>query len=244
MLQAFSGGADFPYPLCGFPYGNFWLSLNISADTKFAQISFGYVVFLPELCSKTNTLKLMKRTILLLLLIAAAAHVKAQSMYDDEDNVVKLGWNTSGSLGVGYAYLHSPLKGDEYCDIMPTHMLQVNAQILAVYLGFDYASRDTYKGGHGYKENVSTIVAKIGPSFRYGKWGNNISLTPYAGILRCDVSIKVGNEEFDAPHGHRGHDFVYGVRLAYTTKFLELSLNYSNHEVGFGVAAKVDFGGD
>jgi hypothetical protein len=187
----------------------------------------------------------MKRTVFLLLLIAAAANVKAQSMYnDDPDNVVKLGWNTSCSLGVGYAYLHSPLKGDAYCDIMPTHLLQVNAQILAVYLGFDYASHDTYKGGYGYKENVSSIVAKIGPSFRYGKYGRNILLTPYAGVLRCDVSIKEGNEEFDAPHGHRGHDFVYGVRLGLTLKFLELSLNYSNHEVGFSIGAKVDFGGD
>ena len=186
----------------------------------------------------------MKRSIFLLLLLSATANMRAQEMYDDPDNVVKLGWNTSLSLGLGYAYLHSPLKGDTYCDIMPVHLLALNAQVMSVYLGFDYFSRDTYKGGHGYKENVSTFVSKVGPSFRFGKWGNNISLTPYVGLLRCDVSIKVGKEEFDAPHSHRGHDFVYGVRLAYTRKFLELSFNYSNHEVGFGVAAKVDYGGD
>ncbi len=186
----------------------------------------------------------MKRSIFLLLLLSATANMRAQEMYDDPDNVVKLGWNTSGSLGLGYDYLHTPLRGDVYCDIMPVHLLALNAQIMSLYIGLAYFSRDTYKGGQGYKENVATCLVKAGPSFRYGKWGNNISLTPYVGLLRCDVSIKIGNEEFEAPHGHRGHDFVYGVRLAYTTKFLELSLNYSNHEIGFAVAAKVDFGGD
>lgn len=183
----------------------------------------------------------MKRIIFLLLLTVLSIGTKAQAMYEEDENPVKLGWNQSLAFGLGYDHLHTPLSGDEYCELMPKHLFSINAQIMAVYIGIDYASRNTRQGGYGYRENVSTMSAKIGPSFRYGKKGNSVSLTPYIGRISCDVSIKVGSADIEVPGNHRTHGFLYGARLAYTYRYIEAAVNYSNHKIGFAIAAKVDF---
>ena len=130
----------------------------------------------------------MKRLFYVAVLMSAVVSIYAQ---DEVPNSGGIHWNNDVGISLGYSYIHSPLKGDNFVEMAPHHFLTGDIWILGVYLGISGWTNSTGYDVYGYKELVSSFLFKIGPLFRTDIRSMKLVFGPYIGSAKLSYPSNI-----------------------------------------------------
>lgn len=184
---------------------------------------------------------------ILLLLISTIASAQE---YEREDNwshlesegtpikqELKMPWNHSLGVGIGYSHVFNALKGDEFVELMPTELFNFDLTIFSFYMGFDFGSKKTGYDVYGFDEKVNTWDLKLGITLNHNlKNEHYFTFTPYVGYMTVDVD-DTSHNSIGARTDYDTHQsgFFAGAKLAYCTGSIEYALHGSNREFGISI---------
>lgn len=148
----------------------------------------------------------------------------------------KLTINMSIGASINYTHLFNKLKGDSFVDKMGQDLVGVDANLFLLYLGFDCIKQNTGYIVYGFKEQVTTYVYRIGPSFWYGTERRHWGFAPF--VEFCNVKVNdtsknsIGARTYYDNHAQKTG---FGVKLSYTNTLVEMGLRISSLGIGLSI---------
>lgn len=150
-------------------------------------------------------------------------------------------WNyTSIGINAGYSHMFKPFEKEYFGHKAPSDLMQFDANIMGIYIGMQFATKNTGYDVYGYDEKIEVLGIQAGPSLRIGsedKW--RCIVNPFLGYMEYGVNDTSNNSIGSRDeYGTKETCFIGGAKIAIAYKCFAFGAFCSN--VNFGISAGID----
>ena len=181
----------------------------------------------------------MKKVFVLSLLCMIALSINAQEKKDSY-----FGWNQSVGISVGYAYDHGIFGSSEIAEgfKMPrTDMLECDLNLYGFFVGMGFDLNARNEAFYPYHKHNTLHSIKFGASLVYGiDRDNRFIFTPYLGYVKNKNSIEFYEKTVGKYIWGHERKFIYGAKVQYAYKLLEVGAFSSNRESGVTIGLNLN----
>lgn len=182
----------------------------------------------------------MKKNLLFIIFcIVCNFQIFGQNQNANKGSFIK--WNyTSIGVTAGYSNMFNSFEKEYFGHTAPTDLMYFDVNIFGIYIGMQFATKNTGYDVYGYDEKIETLGIQAGPSLRIGsenKW--RCIFNPFLGYMEYGVNDTSNNDIGSRDeYGSKEKCFVAGAKVAIAYKWFTLGVHCSNVHVG--VSAGID----
>ena len=183
----------------------------------------------------------MKKLITLFVACTVAMCMSAQ---DENEDRPYFKWNQSVGISVGYAYdcgIFGSDKMEEGYTMPKTDMLECDLNLYGFFFGMGFDLNPRNDAYYPYHKHNTLHSIKFGASVVAAlNKDNRFIITPYAGWIKNKNSKDYYEDYNHAYYWDHERKFIYGCKLQYAYKLIEVGAFSSNRESGLTIGVNLN----